>query len=330
MTDIWSEIERPGLGMGCWAIGGPFSYEGRPVGWGPSDDTTSRAAIAAAFEAGIRVFDTAQAYGTGHSEALLGEMLEDRPEARIVTKVGIGIDPATRSLTGLVTEPAALEAALDGSLRRLRRERIDLVLVHPNEFSIDEAAPVFDWLGAERERGRIAAFGWSTDFPDKAVAYAGRPGYRAVEFAANLFFRADGLRPAVSGAELLPLIRSPLAMGLLAGRIGKDTRFAPTDVRARDETALAYFEEGRPNPDHLARIDAVRELLTTGGRSLAQGALGWLWALEPGAIPVPGMRTPAQVADLAGAREKGPLPRAVFDEIEALIERPEEGPARAR
>lgn len=330
MAKDWTGTDVPALGMGCWAIGGPFSFEGSEKGWGQTDDTVSKATIEAAYEAGLRVFDTAQAYGTGHSEALLGAVLAARPEARIVTKVGIGIDPATRTLTGLVTDPSALARGLDASLRRLRRDRIDLVLLHPNEVSTDEARPVFDWLEAERDRGRIAGFGWSTDFPDKVRAYAGRKGFSAVELAANLFFRADGLLPEVRGLGLCPLIRSPLAMGLLAGRIGPDTRFGAKDIRSADRTAIGYFEEGRANPDHLARIAAVREHLTSGGRSLAQGAIGWLWALSPGVIPVPGMRTPEQADDLAGALERGPLDRETFDAIEKLIDRPAEGPPQAR
>ena len=313
----WTGADIPALGMGCWAIGGPFTMEGRAVGWGPSDDETSRAAIAAAYDAGLRLFDTAQAYGTGHSETLLGEVLGNRPEARIVTKVGIGIDPAKRQLTGLVTDPAALRAGLDGSLKRLRRDQIDLALVHPNEFEIDEARPIFDWLDEERAAGRIAA-------------YAGRDGFRAVELAANLLFRADTLLTQLGESGLIPLIRSPLAMGLLAGRIGRDTRFDPDDVRSSDSNWMAYFKGGRPNRAHLDRIEKVRALITSGGRTLAQGAIGWLWALDPRVIPVPGMRTPDQVADLAGALEKGPLPQTVFDEIEDLMQREPEGPARPR
>lgn len=326
----WTGAEIPALGMGCWAIGGPFTADGRAVGWGPSDDHTSRDAISAAYDAGLRVFDTAQAYGAGHSETLLGEVLGDRPEARIVTKVGIGIDPDQRRLTGFVTDPAALRAGLEASLKRLRRERIDLVLVHPNEFEIDEARPVFDWLADEHDAGRVSAYGWSTDFADKATAFADQGGFRAVELAVNLLFRADRLLSRLNEAQLVPLIRSPLAMGLLAGRIGGDTRIGPDDVRASDSNWMSYFKDGRPNRDHLERIDRVRALLTTGGRTMAQGAIGWLWALEPRAIPVPGMRTPAQVADLAGALEMGPLPRDVFDEIEALMARDPEGPDRPR
>ncbi|MEL7459989.1 MAG: aldo/keto reductase [Pseudomonadota bacterium] len=321
-TIDWAGTSVPALGMGCWAIGGPFSMAGRAVGWGAADDATSKAAIAAAYDAGLRIFDTAQAYGTGHSETLLGEVLAGKPDVRIVTKVGIGTDPDTRSLTGWETDPAALERSLDASLFRLKRDQIDLALLHPNELSVEEAEPVFDWLDHERAKGRVSAFGWSTDETQKAQAYANRDGFGAVELAANLFFRPQALLDTLHEDALVPLIRSPLGMGLLGGRITKDTRFPADDVRAKDDHWLKLFDEGRPNPAFLDKINEVRALLTAEGRSLAQGAIGWLWALDPRAIPVPGLRTPKQVADLAGALEYGPLPAALFDEIETLMDRP--------
>lgn len=325
----WLGTDVPALGMGCWAIGGPFTFDGRAVGWGPTDDTTSKATIEAAYDAGLRVFDTAQAYGTGHSESLLGEVLGHRADARIVTKVGLEINPSQRALVGFETDPARLKASLDASLRRLKRNQIDLALLHPNELSVDEAAPVFEWLYAEHEKGRIAAYGWSTDVPEKAHAYAADDGFAAVELAANLFFRPTGLLAQLATDDLVPLIRSPLGMGLLAGRITRDTRFHADDVRAKDDHWLNLFHEGVPNQEFLDRLDAVRSLLTSGGRSLGQGAIGWLWALDPRAIPVPGMRTPQQVEDLAGALEHGPLPAAIFEEIERLMARSEHDQARA-
>ena len=329
-TTDWNETSLPALGMGCWAIGGPFFAGDDPVGWGASDDDTSRTTIHAAYDAGLRLFDTAQAYGTGHSESLLGEVLADKPEARIVTKVGIGIDPATRQITGLVTDPAAIRAAFEESRKRLRRDVIDLALVHPNEFSVAEAAPVFDVLGDLHARGQIRAFGWSTDFPDKARAYADRAGFGAVEYAANVFFAGEQISAAVAHIKATALIRSPLAMGLLGGRITPDTEVPKDDVRARENDNMDWFTGRRMTPHYARRLDAIRSCLTVGGRTLAQGAIGWLWARHAGAIPVPGMRTPQQVADLCGALSLGPLPANTMAEIERLIKRPPEGPPRPR
>ncbi|KMW57556.1 putative aldo/keto reductase [Candidatus Rhodobacter oscarellae] len=326
----WTGAPVPALGMGCWAIGGPFSLEGRPVGWGETDDAVSRATIAAAYEAGLRVFDSAQAYGAGHSEALLGEVLGDKPDARVVTKIGLGIDPARRELTGVVTDPDAIRDSLEASLRRLRRDQVDLVLLHLNDLPLDQAAPIFDMLQGLHDAGRVGAYGWSTDFPDRAAAFPEHVGFRAVELAMNVFFRGDKISDALDGSERVPLIRSPLAMGLLAGRIGATTVLAEDDVRASDAGWMQYFKDGRANPAYVARLEAVRECLTVGGRSLAQGALAWLWARSPRCIPVPGMRTPEQAAELVAALDLGPLPQAQMEEIEKLMDRPEEGEPRAR
>lgn len=326
----WTGAEIPALGMGCWAIGGPFTLEGRPVGWGDTDDAVSRGTILAAYDAGLRLFDTAQAYGAGHSETLLGEVLADKPDARVVTKVGLAIDPPARKITGVTLDPDAIEASLDASRGRLRRDRIDLVLLHPNDSALAEAAPVFDRLEALRARGWIGAYGWSTDFPDRATACAESPGFQAVELAMNLFFRADRISEALADSPRVPLIRSPLAMGLLAGRITEATVLAENDVRASDTGWMAYYKDGRANPEHMARLAAVRDCLTLGGRSLAQGALSWIWARSPRALPVPGLRTPEQVADLVGALAHGPLPQSAMEEIERLMDRPDEGAPRPR
>jgi aryl-alcohol dehydrogenase-like predicted oxidoreductase len=93
---------------------------------------------------------------------------------------------------------------------------------------------------------------------------------------------------------------------------------------------MDYFKDGRVVPGFAERLDRIRHLLTTGGRSPAQGALAWLWAKSPRTLPIPGFRSVAQVRENAGALEKGPLPEDVMAEIERLVDRPPEGAARAR
>lgn len=325
---LWDGSTIPRLGLGCWAIGGPWMAGGEPAGWGVVDDRESVRAIHAAVAAGVRFFDTAQAYGAGHSERVLGQALHGRPNVRIATKVGLAIDEGQRALIGV--DLTGIATAIDASLARLGRDRIDLALLHINSLPIHAAEGVFDTLEALREAGKIDAFGWSTDFPDRAQAFADRPGFVAVEHAMNVFFRADALIPVIEAAGLLSINRSPLAMGLLGGRYSAGHRFGANDVRSRNTDWMDYFKDGVATPEMLARLDAVRDLLQTGGRTLAQGAIGWLWARAPAALPIPGFRTVAQVEDLAGALAKGPLPASVMTEIEAVIARAPEGPPRER
>lgn len=327
---LWDGTTIPALGLGCWAIGGPWTSGGAPAGWGVVDDAESIRAIHAAVDLGIRFFDTAQAYGAGHSETILGQALAQRPDVKIGTKVGYAINPATRELTGPDITPAAITAGIDRSLQRLQRDCIDLVHLHLNELPITEAASIFDTLDTLRRGGKIAAYGWSTDFPDRAAAFAGREGFVSVQHAMNVFFRAKALLPVIEAAGLISINRSPLAMGLLGGRYAPDAAMPKDDVRSNTNDWMAYFKDGQVAPAYAAQLDAVRDLLQVGGRSLAQGALCWLWARSDRSLPIPGFRSVAQVQDLAGALTHGALPQTVMDEVERVIPRPPEGPPRSR
>jgi aryl-alcohol dehydrogenase-like predicted oxidoreductase len=320
----------PALGLGCWAIGGPFSGGDTPLGWGDVDDAVSRRAIATALDLGVRFFDTAPAYGAGHSETVLGEALAGRQDALVSTKVGYDIDPGTRRIVGETLDPDAIEAQIDASLRRLRRETIDLAFLHLNEAPLEAAAAIFARLSRLREAGKIRAFGWSTDYPERAAALPEADGAVAIQHAMNVFFRAEALLPVIERRGLLSVNRSPLAMGLLAGKYARGSRMPADDVRGQTMDWMDYFKDGEVAPAYAAMLDAVRDLLRADGRTLVQGALGWLWARSSRSLPIPGFRTETQVREIAGALEKGPLPDDVIAEIERVIDRPAEGDPRAR
>ena len=108
------------LGMGCWPIGGPMFSGDQPLGYSNSDDAESIRTIHAALAGGVTLFDTAAAYGAGHAERLLARALKDRPDALIVTKIGIAIDEETKQLTGDEVEPETVIPAIDRCLARLR------------------------------------------------------------------------------------------------------------------------------------------------------------------------------------------------------------------
>jgi aryl-alcohol dehydrogenase-like predicted oxidoreductase len=321
---------RPTLGLGCWAIGGPFFAGDRAVGWGDVDDAVSTRAIHTAVEHGIRLFDTAQAYGAGHSETVLGAALKSHPDVAIVTKVGVGIDTHTKQITFGATDPAAIKTSIDASRERLQRDCIDMILLHDNELPITDAAPIFDMLAGLCRDGVIKSYGWSTDFPDRATAFADQPGFVAVEHAMNLFLMADHMVPTVQDAGLVPLIRSPLAMGVLGGKYDAGTTFSSDDIRGSNDDWKGYFHDGRITPETLSQLQAVRDILTSGGRTLAQGALAWLWGRSAAVVPIPGFRTPDQVNDLCGALDHGPLTPTQMAEVETVLDRPDPGPPTSR
>ncbi|WP_225773156.1 aldo/keto reductase [Inquilinus sp. Marseille-Q2685] len=330
---LWDGREVPRLGLGCWAIGGPFFAGDTPLGYGAVDDAESIAAIHCAVDLGIRFFDTADVYGAGHSEEVLGRALEGRDDVVIATKLGNRFDPATKQLTGSIAEgdlKREARSAVEGSLRRLRRDRIDLVQLHLNNLPIERAGEVFDVLDDLRAAGTIGAYGWSTDFPERAAAHAGRDGFVAVQHGMNLFFDAPTMLGVIEANGLISINRSPLAMGLLTGKFAAGQVLPADDVRSNTFTWMDYFKDGRVAPGFADRLERIRHLLTADGRTPAQGALAWLWARSPRTLPIPGFRSVAQVRENAGALEKGPLRPEAMAEIEKLIDRPPEGPARER
>jgi aryl-alcohol dehydrogenase-like predicted oxidoreductase len=329
---LWNEQTIPALGLGCWAIGGPFYSGQTPLGWGKVDDSESIRAIHCALDIGLRFFDTAPAYGCGHSEEILGRALSNRTDAVVSTKIGFRIDAHTKQIDTSDDEiqPQAIQACIEASLQRLNRERIDVVHLHLNSLPTDKAASVFDTLAAMRQAGKIDAYGWSTDYPDQAAAFADRPGFVSIEHAMNVFFRASDLVPVIEQHGLLSINRSPLAMGLLSGSYSPGQAMPGDDIRSQTMDWMAYFKGGTVNPVYAQQLDEVRELLCTDGRSLVQGALAWLWARSPRTLPIPGFRMMAQVKELAGALDKGPLPAAAMQAIERAITREPEGVIRDR
>ena len=242
------ESEISPLGMGCWPIGGKMYWGEKSLGYTRSDDDVSIRTIHAALDGGITLFDTAAAYGAGHSERLLGKALKNRPDALVVTKIGVGIDEASRQISFEPFNPNQVSPAVDGCLSRLERDCIDLVLLHVNDMPIAKAEAVFDELDRLKDAGKLRAYGWSTDFSKSASSVAKRENFRAVEYVMNVFFDAPRMQKVVQDEGLLSLIRSPLAMGLLSGKYDQNTVMASDDVRASREEWMEYFREGRPIP----------------------------------------------------------------------------------
>jgi aryl-alcohol dehydrogenase-like predicted oxidoreductase len=318
-----SGIEVSALGMGCWAIGGPWWDGDQPLGWGAVDDDESIRAVRRALELGVTFFDTADTYGTGHSERVLARALAgQRDEAVIATKWGATFDEETKQATGEDPSPGYLRRAVDASLRRLGTDRIDLYQLHLNELPIPEAAELIGTLEDLVTTGKIRGYGWSTDFAERAESWA-RDGAHCTAIQHTLSVLQDN--PEVLAVceryDLASVNRGPLGMGLLTGKYSESSTLGPDDVRGIAPQWLAWFHDGRPAPEFLARVAAVRDVLTSDGRTLAQGALAWIWARSPKTVPIPGFRTVAQVEENAGALARGPLTDAHFDEVAKLLTR---------
>jgi aryl-alcohol dehydrogenase-like predicted oxidoreductase len=308
------------IGLGCWAIGGHFTLDGRNDGWGEVDDAQSIRALTTGLDLGATLIDSADAYGTGHSEEIIGLAIKGRRDDVILaTKFGFTYDAAARALLGVDVTPGYIEWANAQSLRRLGVERIDLYQIHPGELTDAEADAAGEALEKLAEAGRIGHWGWSTDNPHAARRMLKFPHFAAVQQELNVLHDGPDMLALCAEAGLASLNRSPLAMGLLSGKFSATTRFGQSDVRGAGHGWVKHFKEGAPTPEVLARLATLRELLTTGGRTPAQGALGWILARSPQTFPIPGFKTEAQVRDNLGALDKGPLPAAVMAEINAVL-----------
>jgi aryl-alcohol dehydrogenase-like predicted oxidoreductase len=311
------------LGLGCWAIGGPFGPDGLAAGWGHVDDRESIAAIRRGLELGVTLFDTADVYGTGHSETVLGRALgRERDGVAIATKFGNTFEEGTGRMLGTDVSPASIRRACEASLRRLGTDRIDLYQCHLGDIDSAVADEVADTLERLRDDGLIGAYGWSLDDAERAGWWSGRDGFAAVQHHHNVLEDAPAMLALCERDGLAGLSRGPLAMGLLSGKFGPDSRLPRDDVRASGAEWLTAFDrDGRPRRDFLDRLAAIRETLTADGRTLVQGALGWIWARSDRSIPIPGFKTVAQVEENAGALAHGPLDEHHMREIDALLGR---------
>jgi len=310
------------LGVGTWALGGPFTYDGRDAGWGAVDDGVSIRALHTAIDHGVTLVDTAAIYGTGHSERIVGRAMAQlgattRSRVVVATKFGLVFDEQTRSGAGSDVAPASIRAECDASLQRLGVEAIGLYQLHGGADTPAAAEDVVAVCEDLVSAGKIRWFGTSQDSPEVVETFARSPRCVSVQTQVNVFGWSSEVLSSARRHGLAALARSPLALGLLSGHYGPDRRPAAGDVRL-DTPWWTYFDEDRIQ-QWMIRLDAVRELLTIDGRTLIQGALGYLWSVDPAVVPLPGIRTPAQAEENAATLHHGPLPADAAARITELM-----------
>ncbi|EIL93148.1 oxidoreductase [Rhodanobacter fulvus Jip2] len=273
-----SHLDVSALGLGCMGMSSAY---------GPAGDKQAMIAlIRAAHERGITLFDTAEAYGPFANEELVGEALAPiRDEVVISTKFGFDIDPQTGERgSGTNSRPAHIRAAVEGSLRRLRTDRIDLLFQH----RVDPQVPIEDVAGAIKEliaQGKVKHYGLSEpSLQTVRRAHAVHP-VAAVQNEYSLFWRGPE-------ADMLPLVEelgigfmpfSPLGAGFLTGKIDENTTFDPTDFR---NSVPRFSPEARKA--NLALVDLVKIVAERKQATPAQIALAWLLAQKPWIVPIPG------------------------------------------
>jgi aryl-alcohol dehydrogenase-like predicted oxidoreductase len=301
------------IGFGSWAIGGPHWRNGSPIGWGEVDDAESIAAIRGALDGGISFFDTADVYGCGHSERILAEALgSGHDDVAIATKFGYTYDEVTRESPGTDASPRYIRQACEASLGRLHRDVIDLYFFHLGDYPIESSDDVIETLESLVDEGKIRSFGWSTDDADRAEYIAQHSHCAAIEQAFNLFRGDTATLEVCERYGLASVVRSPLGMGLLTGAVTPARAFSGSDLRS------GWDFDGDKGTE-LAALASIRDVLTRDGRSLTQGALGWLLARSDAFIPVPGIRTVSQAEENAGTLAVGALADDQMAEIGEIL-----------
>jgi len=284
-------LEVSAIGLGCM---------GMSHAYGPAPDKPEMIAlIRAAFERGVTFFDTAESYGPFTNEELVGEALEPfRDEVVIATKFGWDIDPVTGERRGgLNSRPEHIKVAVEGMLRRLRTDRIDLLFQH----RVDPNVPIEDVAGAVKElieQGKVLHFGLS-------------------EAGANTIRRAHAVHPVTAvqseyslwtrdpEPEVLPTCEelgigfvpwSPLGAGFLTGTINVNTTFDPSDFR---NVVPRFAPDARRA--NQAVVDLLRKIAERKEATPAQIALAWLLAQKPWIVPIPGTRKLRRLEENLGA-----------------------------
>jgi aryl-alcohol dehydrogenase-like predicted oxidoreductase len=300
--------------MGCWQIG---------AGWGSVSEKDALATLHAAVDAGVTFLDTADVYGDGRSEQLVGQVLRERPDAglTVATKMGRRANPhVPEAFTG-----EAMRAWNDRSRRNLGVDTLDLVQLHCPPTPVFSSDAVFDELDAMVEEGRMKAYGVSVETCDEALTAIARPHVASVQIILNAFRRKplEKVLPAAVAAGVGIIARVPLASGMLTGKYDESTTFPEDDHRNYNRSGQAFdVGETFSGVPYDVGIAAAREVaaLAPSGVTTAQLALRWI-VDQPGvSVVIPGARTSEQARGNAAAADVPALDGRTLSRLESIYD----------
>ena len=279
------------IGFGAWAIGGGFNVAGRGIGFGATDDAVSLQALQRAFELGVNFVDTADAYGRGHSELLIGKAIKVSPRrVHIATKVGNvrrDPEPGTQDFSA-----EHIKWSCEQSLERLGVTMLDLYQLHNPPRAVIAGNEVWDTLRALKDKTKIAHYGISVTPPEDGILAIEKGEAETVQVVYNLLDQsaAKELFALALQKSAGIIARVPLASGLLTGKYKHGHCFAADDHR-KDEYPPEKLEEA------LGQVERFRFLAEGTGRTLAQAALKFCLAHPAVSAVIPGIKTPEQAAE---------------------------------
>jgi aryl-alcohol dehydrogenase-like predicted oxidoreductase len=308
-----SSVKVSPLGLGTARMAG-MGWREDSAPQAPSQATRDAVRqIQAAVELGVTFFDTADNYGQGLSERILGEALRGRRDG-IVVATKFGEDPMPDQEDPWSLDAGSVERACEASLRRLGVECLDLYLLHRRDYPLERAPALMEVFEDLVRAGKIRYYGWSTDDVERARLFARGEHCIAIEHRLNIMMDAPAMLALCDELDLASINRIPLAMGMLSGRWTRNTQLPQDDRRGKFFEVEGFLQD-------LEKVQAMRQVLTRDGRSYVQAALGWIWARSPRTIPVPGFRTIEHVEEDAQAMRFGPLNEEQMGEVQRLLGR---------
>jgi aryl-alcohol dehydrogenase-like predicted oxidoreductase len=308
-------MERRELGRTGWRIS-PISYGAWAIGgdaWGKTDDTESMRSLHRAVDLGVNFIDTADVYGDGHSERLIGQLLRERKGEEIIvaTKAGRRLNPHVAE--GFTK--ANLGAFIERSLKNLGTDSIDLLQLHCPPPDVYDLPQVFGVLDDLVQAGKLRYYGVSVEYVEEALRAVRHPNVQSVQIIFNMFRLkpAEELFSTARDKKIGILARVPLASGLLSGKLTRESTFAATDHRHYNRHGESFdMGETFSGVDYdtgLAAVDQLRELVPAGA-SMAQLALRWILMFPEVSAAIPGAKNVQQTEDNIRAADMPPLSAA--------------------
>jgi aryl-alcohol dehydrogenase-like predicted oxidoreductase len=305
----FADVQVGEVGLGCWQFGGD---------WGAVTDDEARATLDAAYASGVTFFDTADVYGGGRSEAIIGRWLADAKPTNVfvATKLGRRGDPGWPENFTRET----MRAHTEDSLRRLAVESLDLTQLHCIPTEELRRGEVFDSLRALQAAGKIQRWGASVESVEEAHLCLTQDGLASLQVIFNLFRQklVDELFAAAKAKNVALIVRLPLASGLLSGKFTKETKFPPQDHRNynRDGQAFNVGETfaGLPFERGVELADAMKPWVPE-GMTLTEMALRWCLDFDAVSVLIPGAKDPAQARANARVSDLRPLPADLHEKL---------------
>ncbi len=301
------------VGLGCWQLGGSD--------WGNLDDHTAFEILNRAAEEGVTFFDTADVYGGGRSETLIGQFLKDHQGGGglfVATKLGRGGDLYPDKYTEM-----SVRAATEASLQRLGVEALDLTQLHCVPVEVLQRGEIFGWLRRLKAEGKIKSFGASVETDDEALLCLEQEGLASLQIIFNLLRQKPAVRvlPEAHKKNVAIIVRLPLASGLLSGKLHKDSRFTENDHRQYNRDGQAFnvgetfaglpFEKG---------VELAEQLRSLGPPKMSMALWTQRWILDHEAVTViiPGASRSQQAGENAEVADLAPLGTELHEKLAAF------------